>query len=106
MQGDEATGAQIAPNRQTDQHRECLMKWSSNLKKFRRVVAVGAVLAASLGVTLPVKAQTVEEIKKKGQLTVGMLVDFPPFGITSLEGQPDGFDADIAKALAKHLGVK
>ncbi|WP_114948858.1 transporter substrate-binding domain-containing protein [Microvirga calopogonii] len=82
------------------------MKWSSNLKKFRSVLAVGAVLAASLGVTLPVKAQTVEEIKKKGQLTVGMLVDFPPFGITNLEGQPDGFDADIAKALAKHLGVK
>jgi polar amino acid transport system substrate-binding protein len=71
------------------------MKWSSNLKKFRRVLAVGTVLAASLGATLPARAQTVEEIKKKGQLTVGMLVDFPPFGITSLEGQPDGFDANI-----------
>lgn len=82
------------------------MNWSSHLGKFRRVLTLGAVLAVSVGATMAAKAQTVDEIKKKGQVTVGMLVDFPPFGITNLEGQPDGFDADIAKALAKHLGVK
>lgn len=82
------------------------MNWSCHLNKFRRVLALGAVLAMSASTTMPAKAQTVDEIKKKGQLTVGMLVDFPPFGITNLEGQPDGFDADIAKALAKHFGVK
>src|SRR5829696_6916003 len=76
------------------------MKWSSYFNKTRRALALGAVLAASVGATMPAKAQTVEEIKKKGQLTVGMLVDFPPFGITNLEGQPDGFDADIAKQVA------
>ena len=35
-----------------------------------------------------------------------MLVDFPPFGITNAENQPDGYDADVAKLLAKDLGVK
>ena len=34
-----------------------------------------------------------------------MLVDFPPFGITTADGKPDGYDADVAKLLAKHMGV-
>ncbi|MDB5513067.1 MAG: transporter substrate-binding protein [Enterovirga sp.] len=74
----------------------------------RRALA-GLALSAALAVGLsarPAAAQTVDEIKKKGVLNVGMLVDFPPFGITSLDGKPDGFDADIAKELAKSLGVR
>jgi polar amino acid transport system substrate-binding protein len=66
--------------------KEHIMSLLSYLKSFRRAFAVGAVLAASLGATMPAHAQTLEEIKKKGQVTIGMLVDFPPF--------------------AKHLGVK
>jgi polar amino acid transport system substrate-binding protein len=34
-----------------------------------------------------------------------MLVDFPPFGITNAENKPDGYDADVAKLMAKHMGV-
>ena len=40
-------------------------------------------------------------IKKKGELTVGMLVDFPPYGTTNAQNQPDGYDADVAQLLAK-----
>jgi polar amino acid transport system substrate-binding protein len=82
------------------------MKWQSFKHSVRQVAAAGILIGAALGAVAPAHAQTVEDIKKKGQLTVGMLVDFPPFGITNLEGQPDGFDADIAKALAKAWGVK
>ncbi|RYF56367.1 MAG: transporter substrate-binding domain-containing protein, partial [Comamonadaceae bacterium] len=39
-------------------------------------------------------------------LTIGMLVDFPPYGTTDAKNQPDGYDADVAKLLAKELGVK
>ena len=34
-----------------------------------------------------------------------MLIDFPPFGIMGTDGKPDGYDADVAKLLAKDLGV-
>jgi len=51
-------------------------------------------------------AQSVEEIKKKGALTVGMLVDFPPYGTVDSANAPDGYDADVAKLLAKEWGVK
>lgn len=50
-------------------------------------------------------AQAVAELKKKGRLVVGMLVDFPPYGITNAQNQPDGYDADVARLLAKDLGL-
>ena len=34
-----------------------------------------------------------------------MLVDFPPYGILNSSNQPDGYDADVAKLLAKEWGV-
>ncbi|MBB5703832.1 polar amino acid transport system substrate-binding protein [Ochrobactrum daejeonense] len=51
-------------------------------------------------------AQTVEGIKSAGTIKIGMLVDFPPFGIMNTSNEPDGYDADVAKLLAKELGVK
>ncbi|WP_448206634.1 transporter substrate-binding domain-containing protein [Azospirillum sp. sgz302134] len=72
----------------------------------RRLAVAGALLAAAIGFTAaPAAAQTVDEIKSKGKVTIGMLVDFPPFGITTADGKPDGYDADVAKLLAKHMGV-
>jgi len=62
-------------------------------------------LMAATALALPLSAQTPDEIKAKGTLTVGMLVDFPPFGIIDTSGKPDGYDADVAKLLAEDLGV-
>lgn len=70
-------------------------------------VAAASLLASSL--TLGVKsasAQTLDEIRKKGTVTVGMLIDFPPFGTVDTSNKPDGYDADVAKLLAKDWGVK
>ena len=78
-------------------------------RNFSRRAFNGALAATALGsLSLfagAAGAQTVEELKKKGKLTVGMLVDFPPYGITNTQNLPDGYDADVAKLLAKDLGV-
>jgi len=69
------------------------------------LVALGTSIAVS--VFAPhAHAQTVQEIKQKGELTVGMLIDFPPYGTTNAQNQPDGYDADVARLLAKDWGVK
>jgi polar amino acid transport system substrate-binding protein len=70
----------------------------------RRILLAGSLAAAVLAVA-PASAQTVDAIKAKGKLTIGMLVDFPPFGITDTAGKPDGYDADVAKLMAKEMGV-
>lgn len=65
-------------------------------------IACSSLLAAWAPSAL---AQTADEIKKKGSITVGMLVDFPPYGTVDTANKPDGYDADVAKLLAKDLGV-
>ncbi|KQP13257.1 transporter substrate-binding domain-containing protein [Pseudorhodoferax sp. Leaf267] len=69
-----------------------------------RRAALALTLAAAFA--LPAAAQSIADIKKKGEITIGMLVDFPPYGTTNAQNQPDGYDADVAKLLAKDLGVK
>lgn len=67
-------------------------------------IAASALSVAAL-FPLTAAAQTVADIHKKGKFVVGMLVDFPPFGILNEKNQPDGYDADVARLLAKDLGV-
>jgi polar amino acid transport system substrate-binding protein len=73
-----------------------------------RRLLLSALAALSLGAALQgaAVAQSVADIKKKGELTIGMLVDFPPYGTLNSANQPDGYDADVARLLAKELGVK
>lgn len=71
----------------------------------RQFTLSAAMLAVSAMLPIAVSAQSVDDIKKKGKLVVGMLVDFPPFGILNNKNLADGYDADVAKLLAKDLGV-
>lgn len=45
-------------------------------------------------------------IKERGVIKVGIVIDFPPYGTTDARNNPDGYDADVAKLLAKYLDVK
>ncbi len=72
----------------------------------RRTVLATALAAATTAYLPLAGAQSVADLKKKGEITIGMLVDFPPYGTTNAQNQPDGYDADVAKLLAKDLGLK
>ncbi|MYN13424.1 transporter substrate-binding domain-containing protein [Pusillimonas sp. TS35] len=75
--------------------------------KIRNFVAGSLLMSAALAIgASPVAAETLDTVKEKGVLTIGMLVDFPPYGILNGENKPDGYDADVARTLAKDLGVK
>lgn len=69
----------------------------------RCTIVAGAALLALGSVAT---AQTPEEIQERGQVNIGMLVDFPPFGIIDEQGNPAGYDADVARLLAEDLGVE
>ena len=65
-----------------------------------------AATGLCLGLSGVAAAQTTPEaIQERGTVNIGMLVDFPPFGIINEQGEPDGYDADVAKLLAEDLGV-
>jgi polar amino acid transport system substrate-binding protein len=45
-------------------------------------------------------------IQQRGTLRVADCLSFAPFGFKNADGNPDGYDIDIANAMAKELGVK
>jgi ABC-type amino acid transport substrate-binding protein len=72
----------------------------------RRAFLALAVLVLGLGVVVPTSGQgqsTLEAIKKRGKLIVGVKTDFPPFGSVDAAGKNVGFDVDVAYELGKRL---
>ena len=68
----------------------------------------GALLATVLGFTAPaVHAEDLlDTVKASGVLKVGMEGTYPPFGYRNNQGQLDGFDVAVARAVADKMGLK
>lgn len=68
--------------------------------------AMAAAAALSTTVAQPIAAAELAEIKSAGTINIGVLIDFPPYGILNTNNEPDGYDATVAKMLADDLGVE
>lgn len=75
------------------------------MKTTRRLFTKISAAALMMGLAAPALAADLQSLQDNGKVRIGMLVDFPPFGILDASGTPDGYDADVAKALAESLGV-
>jgi len=53
----------------------------------------------------PTVAQTVDEIIKRGKVIVGVNTTTPIFGLMGKDGEPEGYDPDVARLVGKYLGV-
>lgn len=63
---------------------------------------LSGIAALALGTTLrPAGAVTLDKVRERGSLVVGIYQDMPPFHVAGR-----GIDVDIAAALAQALGVK
>jgi len=51
----------------------------------------------------PANQSSIEEIKKRGTVKIGVFSDKPPFGFVDTNGKNQGFDVYIAKRFAKDL---
>ena len=74
------------------------------------VALLGLSLVAAI-VTLSTAASaqqpsTLDVVKKRGTLIAGTRADLFPLGFMNAQGEFDGFDVEIFKALAQKLGVK
>lgn len=52
------------------------------------------------------KASLLDQIKKSGKMKVGLMGTYPPYNFMNDKNEVDGFDADMAKEVAKRIGVK
>ena len=74
------------------------------MKKLALLLAViVALFTVQIG---SVSAGQLDEIQKRGTLRVGLEPGYMPFELTSKKGEIIGFDVDMAKRMAKAMGVK
>lgn len=74
---------------------------------FILLTLIAAMFAGCGQSTSETKKQTLlDQIKKSGKLTVGLMGTYPPYNFLNEKNEIDGFDADIAKEVAKRLDVK
>jgi polar amino acid transport system substrate-binding protein len=54
----------------------------------------------------PTESPTLQQIKQRGELRVGFDLGYMPFEMRNKTGEIVGFDVDLARVLARKLGVK
>jgi ABC-type amino acid transport substrate-binding protein len=73
----------------------------------RRLFAVALITSATAITFAGAQAQdnTIAKIKARGKLLAGVKFDTPPFGFLDDKNQPVGFDIDLMRKIAEHIGV-
>jgi polar amino acid transport system substrate-binding protein len=74
-------------------------------KMLKRLAAAACGIVALVTATA-VNAQTLDKIKQRGTLIVGVKNDYRPFGFLDPSGAIVGMEPDLAKDVANRLGVK
>lgn len=73
----------------------------------KKITLLLAVVMAVVTFSSPAFAvDTLAEIQKRGVLRVGMEPGYMPFELTNKKGEIIGFDVDMAKRIAKAMGVE
>ena len=69
--------------------------------------AAGAAATPAAEATKFAADSTLGKIQAKGEITIGVKFDVPPFGVKNPQtGDVEGFDVEMGKAIAAKLGVK
>ncbi|MBF7128083.1 cysteine ABC transporter substrate-binding protein [Pediococcus pentosaceus] len=90
---------------------------NKKIKKFAIVItlAIGIILAVGIiGFSFEHKVadaptnqgRTIKQIKKSGKIKIAVFGDLKPYGWVDKNGKRQGYDIELAKKIAKDLGVK
>jgi polar amino acid transport system substrate-binding protein len=77
--------------------------WKSLLQS---LALAGTLLLGGLGAEARAQTSALDVVKERGVLRAGIRIDNPPHSFIASDGRWQGFDVDIAEALAEELGVK
>ena len=81
-------------------------RWFRRMQRFWIAATLGLIIATQGSGPAAAQLQTIDDIIKKGTIVVGVSTTTPIFGLVGSDGQPEGYDPDVARLLAKYLGVK
>jgi polar amino acid transport system substrate-binding protein len=77
--------------------------WKSLLQS---LALAGTLLLGGLSAEARAQTSALDVVKERGVLRAGIRIDNPPHSFIGSDGRWQGFDVDIAEALAEELGVK
>ena len=70
----------------------------------KSVLALAAMAIVGLSAE-PARAQTVDEIIKRGKVVIAIDTTVPPYGMLDANNQPTGIDVEVANLIGKNLKV-
>ena len=70
------------------------------------IVLVAALLCGSATAAVPTDSPTLTQVLQRGELRVGLEAGYMPFEMLDKSGEIIGFDIDLARLMARKLGVK
>jgi polar amino acid transport system substrate-binding protein len=81
----------------------CICETTMKIKKLACLLAFGMTFALGLS---SARADTLQDIKSRGSITIGVDFTHPPYGMLNQQSEREGTDYDIATLIARDLGVK
>ena len=75
-------------------------------KLYNSMVALALLVGLCTSLSAPVRADVMDDIAKAGVINVGVFGDFPPFSSVASDMSVQGYDVDVANAIADALKVK
>jgi polar amino acid transport system substrate-binding protein len=82
------------------------MAFQDSKKLSRRDLIVAAAATAGLAATHQALAKPLGEVLSAKKLRAGINPTLQPFGVFNAQNQIDGFDADIAREIARHMKIE
>lgn len=82
----------------------CVWAWLGLVAVWSLPLPVPAAAAAAAAA--PAASPTLKKIRARGEVTVGVRTDFPPFGWKDAKGRLRGLEADLAQDLAEQWQVR
>jgi polar amino acid transport system substrate-binding protein len=73
---------------------------------FKIVIGMACALGLATGVSTGARADKLADIISRGVVRIVVFADVPPFGSQNANRELEGFDIDMAKLVAKSLGVR
>lgn len=76
------------------------------MRKSMISAAFAALAAFTVGAAAPAAADALNDIQSRGKVLIAIDTGNPPFAINNAQHQPEGADVDVARLIAKDLGVE
>ena len=76
------------------------------MRRFGKILLSMSLIVAIAMMAGLAQAKSLDDILKAGEIRVGINPTLPPLGVFNDKNEIDGFDKDVAQAIADALGVK